>query len=590
MEKPAPSPATSLTPEPPRRRRPRTGLLLRLLVALLVAAGVLGAVWLALPAERPASRAPAPAPGTEALSAVTDGAPAALGDLAALIGERERRVRLRPRDAGAWAVLGAAYVERGRRTANPANYPMADDALRTSLRLRPKDNAEALAGLAALADERRDFRTARSYGEAALKLDPKRWTAYPPLIDACTGLGDYKATGRALDKLLKLRHAPAVKARAAGVYWDRGWREDAAAQLSDAAAAAATPVEQAAYVERAGRIAFDRGDREDALRHFDAALRLDPDQREARAGRGRALAALGRTEQALKAYHQAVDRRPSPQYLLELGELYQSLGREREAAAQYARLRDRVRQETAAGVDDELVLGRFEADHAGAEPAVRRLRAEWRRQPGIPVADALGWALHRAGQDEEALKFATAAMDSTKGGGVRDALYAFHRGVIEQSLDRTGAARRHLEEALRTNPYFSPLWGPEARAALDALGEPSVEDVPGDADAGSPASAAAGAEAGTGARAAGTEAQGQAGPAAASGGKVTATAGSDAPAGSGATTGGGTGGATAGDAGAPATRAGAGRGQAAGGGAGQGADGAPAGGSPAAAVRPRPSR
>ncbi|MFE1755114.1 tetratricopeptide repeat protein, partial [Streptomyces anandii] len=548
MEKPTPSPATSLTAEPPRRRRPPLGPLLRLLVALLVAAGVLGAVWLALPGERPASRAPAPAPGAVALTAVTDGAPAALGDLAALIGERERRVRLRPRDAEAWAVLGAAYVERGRRTADPANYPMADDALRTSLRLRPERNAQALAGLAALADERRDFRAARSYGEAALKLDPHRWTAYPPLIDACTGLGDYKATGRALDKLLKLHHAPAVKARAAGVYWDRGWREDAAAQLSDAAAAAATPVERAAYVERAGRIAFDRGDREDALRHFDAALRLDPDQREALAGRGRALAALGRTEEALRAYRQAVDGRPSPRYLLELGELYQSLGRDEEAAAQYARLRDRVRRETAAGVDDELVLGRFEADHAGAEPAVRRLRAEWRRQPGIPVADALGWALHRAGQDEEALKFATAAMDSTKGGGVRDALYAFHRGVIEQSLDRTGAARRHLEEALRTNPYFSPLWAPQAQAALDALGEPSVEDVPADADTGSSAGAATGAEAdaGTGtqappaAGAPGTQApagaEAQTGPAAAAGGDVTvaATAGSDTPAGSGA--------------------------------------------------------
>ncbi|WP_373304404.1 tetratricopeptide repeat protein, partial [Streptomyces anandii] len=242
--------------------------------------------------------------------------------------------------------------------------------------------------------------------------------------------------------------------------------------------------------------------------------------------------------------------------------------------------------------------------------AVRRLRAEWRRQPGIPVADALGWALHRAGQDEEALKFATAAMDSTKGGGVRDALYAFHRGVIEQGLDRTGAARRHLEEALRTNPYFSPLWAPQAQAALDALGEPSVEDVPGDADTGSPAGGAAtgagaGADADTGTRApsaagapgtrapAGAEAQ--AGPAAAAGGDVTAaaTAGSDTPAGSGATAGGGAQGA----AGAPGTDGGprAGGGPADGGGGGGGGGGqraveAPAGGSPAAAVRPRPSR
>src|SRR5204863_448105 len=81
-------------------------------------------------------------------------------------------------------------------------------------------------------------RSARTWGETALKLAPKRWTTYPLLIDAYTGLGDYKAAKRTLDRLLKLHSGAAVvRARAAAVYRDRGWREDAAAALSDAAAA-----------------------------------------------------------------------------------------------------------------------------------------------------------------------------------------------------------------------------------------------------------------------------------------------------------------------------------------------------------------
>lgn len=486
MEKPLQSPATS----PPVRPRRSSRLLRRVLLTLLVAVGLLGALLLALPVEQPVVKAPAPAPepagpapGPAALTALGAGAPASLPGLTALIAEQERHLRVQPRDARAWAVLGTAYVERGRRTADAANYPKAEKALSTSLRLRPEKNARALDGLAALANERRDFSAARSWAEKALRAEPRRWTTYPLLIDAHTGLGDHEAAQEALDELLRLHHSPAVMAKTAAVYWNRGWREDAAAQLSDAAASAASPVERAAYLEQAGRIAFERGNREEALRYFDAALRLDPGLRTAAAGRGRALAALGRTAEALTAYRRAPAGQPHPEHVLELGELYQSLGREQEARAQYDLLRARIRRNAAAGVDDELVLGRFEADHGDPESAVRRLRAAWRRQPGTAVADALAWALHRTGRDEEALTFARKATESAEGGGVRNALYAYHRGMIERSLGRPGPARRYLEKALRTNPYFSPFSPSavaEARAALAALGEPPLTKAPED--------------------------------------------------------------------------------------------------------------
>ncbi|MGW3914819.1 hypothetical protein ACWEBX_25325, partial [Streptomyces sp. NPDC005070] len=98
--------------------------------------------------------------------------------------------------------------------------------------------------------------------------------------------------------------------------------------------------------------------------------------------------------------------------------------------------------------------------------------------PGIAVADALGWALHRAGNDQEALGFAVRATDKEHGGDVRSALYAYHRGQIERDLGLSGPARRHLTEALRINPYFSPLLAPAAREALTALGEPSAGGPP----------------------------------------------------------------------------------------------------------------
>ncbi|WP_333776769.1 tetratricopeptide repeat protein [Streptomyces sp. IBSBF 3136] len=483
------APGTSPAAGPPRRRRrwPR-----RVLIVALAGGAAAGAVLTLVPAEPQRRAVPPPAAGPRAqpqalaLAALTSGVPAALPDLTALIGQQEARVRARPQDASAWALLGSAYVERGRASADPANYPKAERALTTSVQVRATGNAEALGGLAALANARRDFPAAKRYGEQALKLTPKRWTAYPPLIDAYTGLGDYQAARGALDKLMALRPGaaarPAVMARASAVYRDRGWREDAVAQLTDAASSARTPPEQGAYLTGVGQLAWERGDREDALRHFEAAVRLDPGRWSALAGKGRALAALGRADEAVTAYRAALAGQPDPRVTLELGELYESLGQFPAAREQYELMRERVERSVEGGVDEELLIGQYEADHGDAQDAVVRLEEEWRRQPGIEVADALGWALHRAGDDEEALKYASIATDKAKGGGVRSALYTFHLGMIERESERLGPARRHLQEALRINPYFSPLLVPETRAALRELGDVPDEPPPGEDD------------------------------------------------------------------------------------------------------------
>ncbi|MDQ0991171.1 lipopolysaccharide assembly protein LapB [Streptomyces sp. V3I7] len=491
MENEQSGPGTSLVaPAPPSRPRALRRVLLASLAAGVAGAAVFGGLLSLVPSAPPApprAGLPAPGPKPQTLTTVTAGMPAALPGLTGLIADRERHLRAHPQDAQAWTVLGTAYAERGRRSADAADYPKAEQALKTALEVRGEEDARsapALEGLAALANARRDFDEARSRGEQALELSPKRWTAYPLLIDAYTGLGDYESARGTLDDLMKLRVGaeakPAVMARAAAVYRDRGWREDAQAQVADAAAGARTPAEQAAYLEQAGQLAWERGDRHDALRHYEAALRLDPDQRAAMAGRGRALAALGRTAEAVKAYRAALAGHPAPQYALELGELYESQGMREQAQAQYDLLLATVERNTSDGVDGELVAGQYEADHGDPQDAVDRLRAEWERQPGIEVADALGWALYRAGDPEGALHYAAIATDKTKGGGVRSALYSYHRGVIERELDDGPVARRFLQDALRVNPYFSPLRAPEARQALAELGDPPDEPVPDD--------------------------------------------------------------------------------------------------------------
>ncbi|MBM7093152.1 hypothetical protein JTP67_32565, partial [Streptomyces sp. S12] len=97
---------------------------------------VLGGALTLLPWGRGPDGPSEPEPWARALAAVSAGVPAALPDLEALLEDRERRVRDDPRDASSWALLGAARVERGRRLADPASYSRAEEALRTSLKVR----------------------------------------------------------------------------------------------------------------------------------------------------------------------------------------------------------------------------------------------------------------------------------------------------------------------------------------------------------------------------------------------------------------------------------------------------------------------
>ncbi|WLQ42842.1 tetratricopeptide repeat protein [Streptomyces laculatispora] len=438
----------------------------------MVAGAVLvtGAV-VAVPDEDKGAAPPVPGPVSRAMTATAAGSPASLSDLTALMGDRQAWVGTHPSDAQSWAVLGSAYVEWGRRAADPAYYTRAEQALKRSLDVQPGDrgNEAAWVGLASLANARNDYASAKKWGETVRARLPKQWTVYPELIEAYNGLGDLKSATAAVEQYAALRAGAPSLGLTAQLYRDRGWREDALATAQDAANRARTPAEKAACLFRLGELAWERGEPQEAVAQYGAALRTDRAHHASLAGRARALAALGRTDEAQRDYQAALAKSPRPEYMLELGELYESLGLDGDSVNQYTRLRRTLTGAGAQGVDDALLLGRFEAAHGDANAAVEQLRAEWGRgHHSASVADALGWALHRSGDSDSALEYARKAVDS----GGRNAAYAYHLGMVQLALNDLGPARRHLEEALRTNPQFSPLDAPRAQEALDTMGLP----------------------------------------------------------------------------------------------------------------------
>jgi len=122
-----------------------------------------------------------------------------------------------------------------------------------------------------------------------------------------------------------------------------------------------------------------------------------------------------------------------------------------EAARRYALVHAEERLLRAGGVNVDLEIALFDADH-GVELAngLAAARKEWTRRRSIQVADALAWELYANGRDREALRYANRALRL----GTRNALFVFHRGMIERALGRLRAARRDLSVALEINPHF----------------------------------------------------------------------------------------------------------------------------------------
>ncbi|NLU74147.1 tetratricopeptide repeat protein [Streptomyces sp. HNM0575] len=382
-----------------------------------------------------------------------------------------RAVDKAPQDPVVWSELGQALIERARTTLDSGRLDAAGKALRRSLDLKRTGNYAATTGMGQLADARHEFGTGRKWGLRSTRMAPDRAAGYGVLADAEIQLGHYRAARTAVQRMLDLKPTAAAYSRAAYDLETHGRNRDAAVALRRAVEAAQTPDETAFAESRMGELAWSRGELKSAGRHFERALDAVHGHPYSLAGRARLQAARGHRAQALRTYGRLVERTPLPQFLLEAAELRGSRpgGRDRKALAA---LKAQARMLRADGgpVDPHLAL--YEADHGRPATAVAMMRREWKRSHGVIVADALGWALHRAGRDAEALRYAEAAART----GWKNALFHYHRGVIEHRLGRHAAGDRHLRRALRLNPHFSPLHAPRAVRLLHRSGGPATGD------------------------------------------------------------------------------------------------------------------
>lgn len=435
----------------------RTLVLLRWGGPLLAFAAVLATLSLV-------NRSPSPsgmgAPETSGLERV----PTA-GGTEGLIASLQAAVRENPSNANAYALLGDAYSQRSRETGDPSYYSRAQRAFDAALTNDPND-VIATIGRGTLALARHDFRAALQLGRRAHVLAPELVRPYAVLADARIELGRYSAAARTLDRMVRLKPSLPAYSRVSYYRELNGDFRGAIAAMRLAVSAGGGNPENAAYVRALlGTLELQRGRYRSAERAYREALAVNPGYPQALAGLAQIGAAHGRFGAAIARYRDLVERLPLPEHAIALAETEQAAGRVAAARRDYALVEAQARLLRANGVNTDVDLALFEANHGSPAEALALARRAWERAPSVRSADAYSWALHRAGRSEEALRMSERAMRL----GSRDPSFLYHAGMIARRAGRPGAAEALLGRLVAQSPRFTPLYGPRARRALEGL-------------------------------------------------------------------------------------------------------------------------
>jgi tetratricopeptide (TPR) repeat protein len=383
-----------------------------------------------------------------------------------LIDGLQQRLRENPRDFDLHINLANAYLQKARETGDQSLYAKVQKLLEEAQKLNGQ-SPELFAAQGTLALTRHDFAAALESGEQALVLDPDNARYYGIVGDAQIELGMYDEAIASYQDMVDRQPDFGSFSRvshARELYGD----PEGAIEAMEFALQAGSPVPENvawAYVQL-GNLWFDFGNPEEATKAYALSTKTLGAYAPALAGQARLAASRGDLEQAATLYQRAFDRMPLPEYAISLGDVYARMGDPRKAEEQYELVRAIDKLFRANGVNTDLEIALFFADHdidLGA--SLEKARAAYEARPSVHAADVLAWTLYKTGDHQEAQQYASEALKL----GTRDPLKLFHAGMIARVLGQNEQARAYLQQAVDINPQFSLLYSDGAAAELKDL-------------------------------------------------------------------------------------------------------------------------
>jgi tetratricopeptide (TPR) repeat protein len=387
------------------------------------------------------------------------------------ITELEQRTAADPDDVRAWQELSRRYLQQAVSTGDPSFYDLTTRALDRARALAPGDVATTVTE-GALALTLHDFARALELGRTAHEQVAEDPDPLAILVDASVELGRYDEAEDHLAELLARRPGSAALSRLAYLRELHGDVDGARIAMLQAEQATSTPEDRATIATLVGDQLLAARDLPGAAAAYDRARSAAPGLTTTEIGRARVAAAQGRVDEAITTLAALVQRSPAPGPATLLGELQQAAGRDDDAADSFALARAGTDLLAGAGSTVDLESALFAADHGDATEAVTLAEAAYRTRRTIFTADALGWALTRAGRPAEALPYIEQALRL----GTQSPALHVHAAVALAATGDTAGAADALRTAFTSSAWLVPALRPEAAALGDRLGLAVPED------------------------------------------------------------------------------------------------------------------
>jgi tetratricopeptide (TPR) repeat protein len=383
-----------------------------------------------------------------------------------LVGSLQQQIRKNPKDFDAHIELAGAYLQKVRETGDPTLYTKTEDLLDEAQKLQPR-SPELFATRGTLALARHDFAAALGYGTQALASDPQSARYHGIVGDAQIELGMYDEAIDSYQEMVNSRPDFSSFSRVAYARELYGDPEGAIEAMEFALQAGSGTPENVAWAHvQLGNLWFGSGDLDEAEKEYDRSTKTVSAYAPALAGEAKVAAARSNLELASKLYKQAFNRMPLPEYAIALGDIYAKMGKKEKAEAQYELVRSMDKLLRANGVNTDLEIALFYADHdMDLKTSLEKARSVYDARPSIHAADALAWTLYKTGNYKEAQKYSKEALKL----GTRDPLKLFHAGMIAKARGQKEQAQEYLQQAIDLNPHFSLFYADEAADALESL-------------------------------------------------------------------------------------------------------------------------
>ena len=362
------------------------------------------------------------------------------------IAAASKEIDKKPDQFAGYNHLAIALSRRARETSDVMYYAQAEDALKKSLELAPR-NMESEKIHVWLLLGRHEFPSALEAAKALNKKNPDDVLIWGFLTDANAELGKYEDAEAAAQWMLNLRPGNLPGMTRAAYLRELFGDVDGAYELMDMAYQATPPTEtedRAWILSQMGHLRFVAGKTDEADNILKQALIIFPGYHYALGNLAKVRITQKRYDDAVALLQQRYQAGPHAENLYDLAEALQLAGREDEAKRAFAEFETKSIAESVRKDNSSRELVFYYADHA--HQAVRALEVAkqefaWRRD--VYTLDAYAWALHVNGQDAEARKQIETAMAV----GIRDAKMLDHAGEIALKLGDKAAAERYLEDS-----------------------------------------------------------------------------------------------------------------------------------------------